>query len=110
MRRAACRAGAGRAPGKCHSSGGTRAATASVARARRALGRLRAVQNFEPARTAAPEAARDGLPAPRRFWAMAAIILGITLSVLDSTIVNLALPDIARDFGATPSAAIWVVN
>lgn len=68
------------------------------------------MQNPEPARTAAPEAARDGLPAPRRYWAMAAIILGITLSVLDSTIVNLALPDIARDFGATPSAAIWVVN
>ena len=41
---------------------------------------------------------------------MAAIILGISLSVLDSTIVNLALPDITRHFGASPSAAVWVVN
>ena len=55
-------------------------------------------------------AAADGLPAPQRTWAMAAIILGITLSVLDSTIVNLALPDITRDFGASAASAVWVVN
>ncbi|MGV3571260.1 MAG: MFS transporter [Ramlibacter sp.] len=41
---------------------------------------------------------------------MAAILLGITLSVLDATIVNLALPDITRDLGASASASIWVVN
>ena len=41
---------------------------------------------------------------------MAAIIVGIALSVLDSTIVNLALPDITRHFGASPAAAVWVVN
>jgi MFS transporter, DHA2 family, multidrug resistance protein len=52
----------------------------------------------------------DGLPAPERYWAMAAIIMGIALSVLDATIVNLALPDITRHFGASPAAAVWVVN
>ncbi|MDB5912262.1 MAG: transporter [Ramlibacter sp.] len=57
-----------------------------------------------------PPACHDGLPLPQRYWAMAVIILGIALSMLDSTLVNLALPDIARDFGATPSAAVWVVN
>jgi DHA2 family multidrug resistance protein-like MFS transporter len=41
---------------------------------------------------------------------MAAILLGITLSVLDSTILNLALPDITRHFGASPAASVWVVN
>ncbi|MBC5785427.1 MFS transporter [Ramlibacter sp. USB13] len=41
---------------------------------------------------------------------MAAILLGIALSVLDSSIVNLALPDITRHFGASPAAAVWVVN
>jgi DHA2 family multidrug resistance protein-like MFS transporter len=56
----------------------------------------------------APE--RDGLPVPQRYGAMAAIILGIALSVLDSSILNLALPDITRHFGASPSAAVWVVN
>jgi MFS transporter, DHA2 family, multidrug resistance protein len=54
--------------------------------------------------------ARDGLPVPQRYGAMAAIILGIALSVLDSTILNLALPDITRHFGASPSAAVWVIN
>ncbi len=58
----------------------------------------------------AGEAMPDGLPAPRRYWSMAAIILGISLSVLDASIVNLALPDITRDFGASASAAVWVVN
>ncbi|MEJ8840069.1 MFS transporter [Ramlibacter sp. AN1133] len=41
---------------------------------------------------------------------MAAILLGIALSVLDATLVNLALPDITRHFGASPAAAVWVVN
>lgn len=54
--------------------------------------------------------AADGLPAPARYGAMAAILLGIALTVLDSTILNLALPDITRDFGASPAAAVWVVN
>jgi MFS transporter, DHA2 family, multidrug resistance protein len=54
--------------------------------------------------------APDGLPVPERYWAMAAIILGIALTVLDSTILNLALPDITRHFGASPAAAVWVIN
>ena len=52
----------------------------------------------------------DGLPVPRRYWAMAAIALAIAMSVLDSTIVNVALPTIARDFGASSAASIWVIN
>ena len=52
----------------------------------------------------------DGLPVPRRYWAIAAIALAITMSVLDSTIVNVALPTIARDFGASSAASIWVIN
>jgi MFS transporter, DHA2 family, multidrug resistance protein len=52
----------------------------------------------------------DGLPVPRRYWAIAAIILAIAMSVLDSTIANLALPSIAREFNTTPAASIWVIN
>jgi MFS transporter, DHA2 family, multidrug resistance protein len=52
----------------------------------------------------------DGLPVPRRYWAMAAIALAIAMSVLDSTIVNVALPTIARDLGASSAASIWVIN
>jgi MFS transporter, DHA2 family, multidrug resistance protein len=52
----------------------------------------------------------DGLPVPRRYWAVAAIILAITMSVLDSTIVNVALPSLAHDFHTTDAASIWVIN
>lgn len=52
----------------------------------------------------------DGLPLPRRYWAIAAIILAIVMSVLDSTIVNIALPSIAREFNVSAAASIWVVN
>jgi MFS transporter, DHA2 family, multidrug resistance protein len=52
----------------------------------------------------------DGLPPPRRYWAMVAIALAIAMSVLDSTIVNVALPTVARDLGASQAGSIWVVN
>jgi len=58
--------------------------------------------------TAAP--LPDGLPRPRRYWAMVAIALAIAMSVLDSTIVNVALPTIARELHASSAASIWVVN
>lgn len=52
----------------------------------------------------------DGVPLPRRYWAIAAIVLALCMSVLDSTIANVALPSIARDFHATKAASIWVIN
>lgn len=52
----------------------------------------------------------DGLAQPERGWAMLVIILGLIVAVLDGTIVNLALPGIARELQASPSQAIWVVN
>src|SRR5574337_1151762 len=55
-------------------------------------------------------AAPDGLATPARHYAMGVIILGLALAVLDGTIVNLALPGIARDLHASPSLTVWVVN
>ena len=52
----------------------------------------------------------DGLPTPRRYFAVAAIAIGIAMAVLDGTVVNIALPSIANELGATPSAAVWVIN
>jgi DHA2 family multidrug resistance protein-like MFS transporter len=60
----------------------------------------------DPDRTLYP----DGLPVPRRYWAIATIILAISMSVLDSSIANVALPSIARDFHASNAASIWVIN
>jgi DHA2 family multidrug resistance protein-like MFS transporter len=52
----------------------------------------------------------DGLPQPERNRAMAVILLGIVLAVLDGTIVNLALPGIAVDLHAQAAQSVWVVN
>src|SRR6185369_6632092 len=52
----------------------------------------------------------DGLPVPRRYWAIAATVLATSMSVLDSSIANVALPSIARDFHASKAASIWVIN
>ncbi|RYF25331.1 MAG: MFS transporter [Comamonadaceae bacterium] len=52
----------------------------------------------------------DGLAQPARNRAMLVIILGLTLAVLDSSIVNLALPAIARELDAGAAQSIWVVN
>lgn len=52
----------------------------------------------------------DGLPAPQRYGAILTIALGITVSVLDGAIANVALPTIAQDLNASPAASIWIVN
>jgi MFS transporter, DHA2 family, multidrug resistance protein len=52
----------------------------------------------------------NGLPTPRRHWAIAAIWLGMAMAVLDGAIANVALPTIARDIHASPAESIWVVN
>lgn len=41
---------------------------------------------------------------------MLVIILGLTLSVLDSTLVNLALPAMARELQSSSAHTLWVVN
>ncbi len=63
-----------------------------------------------PESAAHAAAVPDGLPTTQRGRAMAVIILGIAVAVLDGTIMNLALPSIARELGASASHAIWVVN
>jgi len=52
----------------------------------------------------------DGLPTPRRWWAIAAISFGTSLLVLDGAIANVALPTIARDLGVTNGAVTNVVT
>ena len=53
---------------------------------------------------------QDGLPAHERTKALLVVIFGIVVSVLDGTIVNLALPDITRELQATAAQSIWVIN
>jgi len=59
---------------------------------------------------AAITAVGDGLPQTERRQAMRVIILGLTLAVLDTSLVNLALPDIARLLQSDAAHSVWVVN
>jgi DHA2 family multidrug resistance protein-like MFS transporter len=53
---------------------------------------------------------QDGLPTPQRYWAAGTIWLALTLSVLDGSIANVALPTIAADLNAPAADSVWVVN
>ena len=59
---------------------------------------------------AAPGTSHDGLPHPRRWWAIAAISFGTALLVIDTSIANVALPTIARELGVTNSVVTNVVT
>lgn len=52
----------------------------------------------------------DGLPIPQRYGAIATVILGLIVAVLDGTIANVALPTIARDLDVSAAASVWVIN
>ncbi|HEX3399488.1 MAG TPA: MFS transporter [Acetobacteraceae bacterium] len=52
----------------------------------------------------------DGLPPGDRWRAMAAVAIAVAMSVLVTSIANIALPTIAHDLDSTPAASIWVVN
>ena len=43
-------------------------------------------------------------------WLLAVAVLGSGITFLDSTVVNVALPDIGRDLGASTSSLQWIVN
>ncbi len=51
----------------------------------------------------------DGLPTPERYWAALGLLLAITITVLDSSMANVALPAIARQLEIDPAAVVWVV-
>ena len=52
----------------------------------------------------------DGLPFPRRGWAILTLGLGLAMAVLTGSLANLALPTISRELGVTAAESIWVAN
>lgn len=46
----------------------------------------------------------------RRWWALLVLCLGVLMIVLDTTIVNVALPSIRTDLGFGETSLVWVVN
>lgn len=62
------------------------------------------------AEPALPPTVHEGLPRPRRYWAIAAISFGTALFVIDGAIANVALPTIARELGVGNGAVTNVVT
>lgn len=47
---------------------------------------------------------------PRRLGAILAVAFGVSLSVIDGTIANVALPTIGQELGISAADSIWIVN
>lgn len=60
--------------------------------------------------SAIPLRPEDGIPMPRRIWAILAVAFGVGLSVIDGTIANVALPTMAQELGISAPDSIWIVN
>ena len=58
-----------------------------------------------PTSSAAMAPVRDG-----RWLALTVLCLGVLMIVLDTTIVNVALPSIRADLGFSEATLAWVVN
>lgn len=52
----------------------------------------------------------DGLPERTRGLALAVLIIGTVMAVLDSSIANVALPTLSRELHVDAARSIWVVN
>src|SRR4249920_2296144 len=48
--------------------------------------------------------------ARKRWWALYVLCSGVLMIVLDTTIVNVALPSIREDLGFTETSLVWIVN
>jgi EmrB/QacA subfamily drug resistance transporter len=56
-----------------------------------------------------PDADATAAPVtPRRWWALAAVALGVSLIIMDATIVNVALPTIIEDLHLDATQAEWM--
>jgi EmrB/QacA subfamily drug resistance transporter len=60
--------------------------------------------------TAEPAAEGVRLASPAGRWVLACSVLGSGMALLDGTVVNIALPHIGRDLGASFGALQWTVN
>ncbi|HEX9367622.1 MAG TPA: MFS transporter [Vicinamibacterales bacterium] len=57
----------------------------------------------------APGPGRPAESARNQRWTLVATILGSSLAFVDSTVVNVAIPSLARDLGAGASGAQWTI-
>ncbi|MFB4285944.1 MFS transporter [Nonomuraea sp. MTCD27] len=47
---------------------------------------------------------------PRRWWILVVLCLALLVLVIDNTVLNLAIPSLSREMGATPSDIQWIID
>ncbi|MET9340518.1 MFS transporter [Nonomuraea sp. NPDC003804] len=47
---------------------------------------------------------------PRRWWVLVVLCLSLMVLVIDTTVLNVAIPSLMTDLGATPSDIQWIIN
>src|ERR1700738_359030 len=57
-----------------------------------------------------PGGGMGGLGVPYKWLAAIAFVAGLFMDLMDVTIVNVALPTLGRDFGASTATLEWVVT
>jgi MFS family permease len=54
--------------------------------------------------------AGEAPPHPRRWWALGALVIGLLVVGLDSTIVNVAMPTMSDRLGASTGDLQWIAD
>ncbi|WP_024805210.1 MFS transporter [Nocardia sp. BMG51109] len=57
-------------------------------------------------RESSAEVARD----PRRWWILGVLCLSLLVLMIDGTVLNLAIPSLIRELGASPSDVQWILD
>ncbi|MGW0810065.1 MFS transporter [Nonomuraea sp. NPDC002799] len=47
---------------------------------------------------------------PRRWWILGVLCLSLLVLVVDNTVLNLAIPSLSEEIGATPSDIQWIID
>ncbi|WP_152990565.1 MFS transporter [Sphaerimonospora mesophila] len=47
---------------------------------------------------------------PRRWWILGVLCLSLLVLVVDNTVLNLAIPSLMRDLGASPADIQWIID
>ena len=63
-----------------------------------------------PTPAAATPGMATGIPYPKRWKALAVLVVSLVIVVLDNTVLNVALKTIQDDLGATQDQLIWSIN
>ncbi len=84
--------------------------------AKKRLDKLLVTANLRPSELAVTKKGQDQMRSQlastttRRGWTLAIVSIGLFMVVLDNLVVNVALPSIHRDLGASIQALEWTVN